>query len=215
MMRGLAESLENHHRVRILAEAVEDAVKLSHRYISGRQLPDKSVSVLDTACARVAIGQGATPASVEDAQRRIDQLTTEISALEREAVTGLPHDERIAELTAAKISEEERLSKLKAQWDRERKIIEQIRNIRGQLEQHALARTTTPNGKAPAPLLSTPAPAVAGGITGGEATATAAAPASSQPTSETQPEVNVAALKEQLSKLNEELDQVQGETPLM
>src|SRR5947208_10784850 len=72
MMRGLAEALENHHRVRILAEAVEDAVRLSHRYISGRQLPDKSVSVLDTACARVAIGQGATPASVEDAQRRIE-----------------------------------------------------------------------------------------------------------------------------------------------
>src|SRR5437588_81223 len=78
MMRGLAEALENHHRVRILAEAVEDAVRLSHRYISGRQLPDKSVSVLDTACARVAIGQGATPASVEDAQRRKGQLTPEM-----------------------------------------------------------------------------------------------------------------------------------------
>src|SRR5438105_4771598 len=132
MMRGLAEALENHHRVRILAEAVEDAVRLSHRYISGRQLPDKSVSVLDTACARVAIGQGATPASVEDAQRRIDQLTTEMNALEREEITGLNHNERIAELKALKTGEEARLANLKAQWEKERGIIEQIRDVRGQ-----------------------------------------------------------------------------------
>ena len=216
MMRGLAESLENHHRVRILAEAVEDAVKLSHRYISGRQLPDKSVSVLDTACARVAIGQGATPASVEDAQRRITQLTTEITALQREAITGVPHEERIAELTAAKSSEEARLEKLKAQWDEERKMIDEIRNIRGQLEQQALARSATPNGKPPTPVVSSAPAATAGGLTAGEATATAAAPVpSGQPTGENQPALNVAALKEQLSKLNEKLEQVQGETPLM
>ena len=111
MMRGLAESLENHHKVRILAEAVEDAVKLSHRYITGRQLPDKSVSVLDTACARVAIGQGATPASVEDAQRHIDQLTTERSAaLEREAITGVDHSERLDELKTAKTGARKRAS---------------------------------------------------------------------------------------------------------
>jgi len=98
MMRGLSEMLENHHKVRILDEAVSDAVKLSHRYLSGRQLPDKSVSVLDTACARVAIGQGATPPAVEDAQRRIDQLSLEIRVLEREAITGSDHSERIAEV---------------------------------------------------------------------------------------------------------------------
>jgi len=214
MMRGLAESLENHHRVRILAEAVEDAVKLSHRYISGRQLPDKSVSVLDTACARVAIGQGATPAAVEDAQRRIDQLTTEINALQREAITGAQHAERIAELTSGKTAEAEHLSKLKAQWDEERRIIDQIRKIRGQLEQHAMAPTTTPNGSAPA--VGTPAPSSASGISAGEAVATAPASASAnQPGGDKQPAIDVAALKEQLSQLNEELDKVQGETPLM
>jgi type VI secretion system protein VasG len=214
MMRGLAESLENHHRVRILAEAVEDAVKLSHRYISGRQLPDKSVSVLDTACARVAIGQGATPAPVEDAQRRIDQLTTEIGALEREAVTGAPHEERIAELASLKTSEQERLSKLKAQWDQERSIIEQIRNIRGQLEQHALAQTKSANGKPPAAVVS--APAVSPGpAPGGEAAATAAAPAATGQPGEDRPAINVTALKEQLSQLNKELEKVQGEMPLM
>src|ERR1700694_1276504 len=73
MLRGIVSALEKHHNVRIFDEAVHAATKFSHRYLAGRQLPDKAVSVLDTACARVAIGQGATPAPVEDAQRRIDQ----------------------------------------------------------------------------------------------------------------------------------------------
>src|SRR6202007_2912306 len=74
MLRGIVTSLEKHHNLRILDEAVSSTVKLSHRYIAGRQLPDKAVSVLDTACARVAIGQGAIPAAVEDAERHITQL---------------------------------------------------------------------------------------------------------------------------------------------
>ncbi len=90
--------MEDHHNVRILDEAIVDCVKLSHRYITGRQLPDKIVSVLDTACAKVAIGQGATPASIEDATRRIQNLTSEIDALEREQVTGAEHEERLEEL---------------------------------------------------------------------------------------------------------------------
>ncbi|MCV6004582.1 type VI secretion system ATPase TssH, partial [Escherichia coli] len=86
--------------VRILDEAIVECVKLSHRYITGRQLPDKSVSVLDTACAKVAIGQGSIPAPIEDAKRRIQNLTTEIEALEREQVTGAEHDARLEELRA-------------------------------------------------------------------------------------------------------------------
>ena len=135
MMRGLTEMLENHHQVRILDEAVEDSVKLSHRYISGRQLPDKSVSVLDTACARVAIGQGATPSAVEDSQRRIDQLIVEIGALEREAIAGADYRERIGKLQADKTNEEDRLARLKDQWSREREIIAELRDIRRQLEE--------------------------------------------------------------------------------
>src|SRR5829696_1385658 len=134
MMRGLTETLENHHKVRILDSAVEDSVKLSHRYISARQLPDKSVSVLDTACARVAIGQGATPAAVEDSQRRIDQLGVEITALEREAITGADYQDRIGELLDAKANEKDRLVELKEQWNSERELINQIREIRTRLE---------------------------------------------------------------------------------
>ncbi len=149
MMRGLTEMMENHHKVRVLDEAVVESVKLSHRYISGRQLPDKSVSVLDTACARVAIGQGATPPSVEDSQRRIDRLTTEMGALEREVVTGSDHDERLEELKIAKTEEEARLAKLKEQWEKERGLIERIREIRTQLEENAKTRaaaTASGNG---------------------------------------------------------------------
>ena len=134
MMRGLSAALETHHRVRILDEAVESAVRLSHRYISGRQLPDKAVSVLDTACARVAIGQAATPPAVEDAQRRIAQLAVEIAALEREEVTGADHRKRIEELKLASAEEERQLTRLKEQWERERAIVDQVREIRIKLE---------------------------------------------------------------------------------
>ena len=134
MMRGIVKALEKHHNVRILDEAVEDSVRLSHRYISGRQLPDKSVSVLDTACAKVAIGQGATPASIEDAQRRITNLTTEIGVLEREAITGAAHDERITERKASRDAAEATLTTLKEQWDKERDLIVKIRDLREKLE---------------------------------------------------------------------------------
>lgn len=148
MMRGLTEMMENHHKVRVLDEAIVESVKLSHRYISGRQLPDKSVSVLDTACARVAIGQGATPPAVEDSQRRIDRLSTEMGALEREVVTGADHDERLGELKTARTEEEARLAKLKEQWEKERALIDRIREIRTQLEEHAVKSAAAQAGAA-------------------------------------------------------------------
>ena len=190
MMRGLTEPLENHHKVRILDEAVEDAVRLSHRYITGRQLPDKSVSVLDTACARVAIGQAATPPAVEDAQRSIDHCLSEIAVLEREAVTGAAHEKRLAELKERKAAEEASLKTLRAQWDAERALVERIRDIRGQLEDIA----------------SPPKKAKVGGAKGAPAPAAPAAPAAPP---------DPAALRAELDKLNAELDAVQGETPLM
>ncbi|MEP7341355.1 MAG: type VI secretion system ATPase TssH, partial [Acidobacteriota bacterium] len=139
MMRGLVAALEKHHNVRILDEAVEDSVRLSHRYLSGRQLPDKSVSVLDTACAKVAIGQGATPPAIEDAQRRRASLATELGVLEREAVAGADHQERIAELQAERSQVEERLSLFHQQWETERELVRRIRELRERLEAKANA----------------------------------------------------------------------------
>jgi type VI secretion system protein VasG len=198
MMRGLTDTLENHHKVRILDEAVEDAVRLSSRYISGRQLPDKSVSVLDTACARVAIGQSATPPAVEDGQRRIDQLTVAINALEREAATGANHGERIDDMIRARSEQQERLASLNAQWDIERDIIKQIRDIRSQLEEHALKAKANGNG-------GTAAAAAAGSAQ--ESSALSGAPGASS--------IDVEALRADLNRLNQELEQTQGKTPLM
>lgn len=138
MMRGLLKKMEEHHNVRILDEAIVDCVKLSHRYITGRQLPDKSVSVLDTACAKVAIQQGATPGSVEDATRRIQHWTSEIESLEREQMTGGKHDERLNELKEKRAKEEENLAKLKEQWEKEKELIEKIRATRQKLEMSRL-----------------------------------------------------------------------------
>ena len=111
MMRGLIDTLERHHGVRILNEAVVEAVRLSNRYISGRQLPDKSVSLLDTACARVAMSHAATPPAIEDLRRRVEQLGVSIDVLERENVTGGDHDEKVAELTAAARRRENRIGR--------------------------------------------------------------------------------------------------------
>jgi len=137
MMRGLATTLEQHHNVRILDEAVEAAVRLSHRYISGRQLPDKSVSVLDTACARVALGQLATPPAVEDGRRQITHIDTEIGILERESLTGSVYRDRLEELAKEKSTAESRLVELEAQWEEEKRLVGELRTIRDTLEADA------------------------------------------------------------------------------
>jgi type VI secretion system protein VasG len=208
MMRGLTETLEMHHKVRILEEGVADAVRLSHRYITGRQLPDKSVSVLDTACAKVAIGQGATPAAIEDARRRIDGYTTEMNALEREAITGMDHAERIEELQTKKTEEEARLTTLNAQWERERDIVNRLRDVRTQLEGHvkgkAAGGATPTNGNGATS-------AAAAGATASADTGSTPPAANATPT----PAIDVEELRDELTKLNDELTEVQGETPLM
>ena len=101
MLRGMVPLMEQHFGIRVLDEAITEAVRLSHRYISGRQLPDKAVGVLDTACAKVALGQSATPAVIEDTRRHLERLEAEIGALEREAAGGeRGHDEKLDELRA-------------------------------------------------------------------------------------------------------------------
>jgi type VI secretion system protein VasG len=141
MMRGIIGMLEKHHVVRILDEAVESSVKLSHRYIPGRQLPDKSVSLLDTACARVAISQSAIPPAIEDCQREIDHLKIEIGILEREIATGAHHGERLAEKEESLKKAEARYASLEERWKDEKLRVDEIRKISEQLEKlHTEAR---------------------------------------------------------------------------
>ncbi|MDE2450409.1 MAG: AAA family ATPase, partial [Gammaproteobacteria bacterium] len=133
MMRGVVSVMEKHHRVQVLDEALEAAVKLAHRYVPDRQLPDKSISLLDTACARVAVSHHATPAEVEDCQRRIEALQTELEIVGREAAIGIDTAAR-AESAGKSLGEErERLEGLQAAWEREKGIVDEILALRAKL----------------------------------------------------------------------------------
>jgi type VI secretion system protein VasG len=235
MMRGLLDKMEEHHNVRILDEAIVECVKLSHRYITGRQLPDKSVSVLDTACAKVAIGQGATPAPIEDATRRIQHLTTEIESLEREQVTGASHEARLEELKSKRSETEAELAKLNEQWTKEKDLTDQIRNIRTKLEMSRLdgklaanasnnGGEPSSNGNHPESAETSAEPAVAAAVSSDSNVATETQPnldasVSEISAAETAPETNqpidTEFLKSELKRLNAELKELQGENPLM
>ena len=134
MMRGVVPALEKHHGVRILDEGMEAAVHLAARYLSDRQLPDKAVSVLDTACARLALGQSATPGPLEGARRRLDDLEVQERILRREEATGADHSKRLAEIQDSKEAVRAELEGLTARWEKERELVLRIRDIRQLLE---------------------------------------------------------------------------------
>jgi type VI secretion system protein VasG len=133
MMRGIVAPLEKHHKVLILDEAIEAAVRLSHRYIPARQLPDKSVSLIDTACARVAVSQHAVPAQVDDARRRIQALETERDILQRETSVGMDHATRLAEIDQKLSKERADLSALENHWAEEKAQVSKILELRARL----------------------------------------------------------------------------------
>ncbi len=134
MLRGMAGLMEKHFSVRILDDAITEAVRLSHRYISGRQLPDKAISVLDTACAKVALAQSATPAAIDDTKKRIERIDAEIASLEREAASGAAHDERLGELRGARDAALAQLAADDARYEAERVIVAEITELRTALD---------------------------------------------------------------------------------
>jgi type VI secretion system protein VasG len=133
MLRAVMVPFEKHHKVQVLDEAIESAVKLSHRYIAGRQLPDKAVSLIDTSAARVAVSQHAVPPEVDDCRRRIQALQTESDVLSREAATGLDHQARQAEITDKLAQEKATLEKLEAHWNEEKQLVGKILEARSKL----------------------------------------------------------------------------------
>jgi type VI secretion system protein VasG len=135
MLRGILGPMEKHHGVRISDAAIVAAVSLSHRYIPARQLPDKAVSLLDTACARVAISQTTTPASIEDTRIAIAALDTEKTALETDRDIGTDAGERLAEIAAETATLQEKLAKLEAEWASERAIVDEIKALREKIAQ--------------------------------------------------------------------------------
>ncbi len=216
MMRGLAETLEKHHKVRILDEALRDAVRLSHRYISGRQLPDKAVSLLDTASGRVAIGHTAVPPALEDCRRRIAQLDTALGILRREHLAGAGNQEQIDELTQQKEAAEAEKTALEERWKQEAELVGRLRKVRRQLETGlveppdgapgAVAPGEKPPAAAPTPPPA-PKPAAAAQTA---APVAASAPAPVELTPEQRDE-----LRAEMDQLSKQLAGLQGEDPLM
>ncbi|WP_374404355.1 type VI secretion system ATPase TssH [Niveibacterium sp.] len=133
MLRGMAPLMERHFGVRVLDEAISEAVTLSARYITGRQLPDKAIGVLDTACARVALAQSATPGPIDDLRKQIDRLDVELASLAREGALGLMHEVRRKDLAARREAHAAELARLDAQWQQERTLVAQIIALRAAL----------------------------------------------------------------------------------
>jgi type VI secretion system protein VasG len=134
MLRGMAPLMEKHFNVRIRDEAITEAVRLSARYITGRQLPDKAISVLDTACAKVALGQAATPAAIEDLRKHLERLDAEVRGLEREAASGTPHDARLKSLADERDIAKKSVDELKTRHAAERTLVAEVQALREGLE---------------------------------------------------------------------------------
>ncbi len=209
MVRGIASTLENHHKVQLLDEGLESAVRLSHRYIPARQLPDKAVSLLDTACARVAISQSAEPPEVEDCRRRIEGLTTELAIIGRETAVGVETVERARSASEKLATEQERLVGLKARWESEQGVVQQILDLRAQLRGGAAPVEGTGSRLEQAASTAASSPA-----TPSEATAGAAAPETAAAVPGLS-EAERAATLEKLRTLQTELAALQGERPLI
>jgi type VI secretion system protein VasG len=185
MIRGIASTMEKHHKVQLLDEALDAAVRLSHRYIPSRQLPDKAVSLLDTACARVAISQFAVPPEVEDCRKRIEALETELGIICRETAVGVDTAER-AKVANEKLEKNQaQLAELETRWNAEKALVEKILDLRGKLR------------------------GATGKVEGAAQADTPAAPAAGAPP------VDTAALLAELGKLQAELSKLQGERPLI
>lgn len=185
MLREAIPALEKHHKVRILDEGLESAVRLSNRYLPDRQLPDKAISVMDTACARLSLGHNSTPPAIEYATRTLDDLAAQTRILERESKLGADHRERLGHIAEQRAEVESRLVELRARWDKERDLVSRIRGVRSRLDEPQT-------------------PAVAHVDSAGNQAATAM-----------QPAFDEDALRKELSALNTELEAVQGENPMI
>ncbi|KGK02043.1 MULTISPECIES: type VI secretion system ATPase TssH [Pseudoalteromonas] len=126
MLRGLVPVMEKHHKVFISEQALESAVHLSHRYITARQLPDKAVALLDTACARVAMSQASTPNAIEQLMNRLSEIEAQVLMLNREQKTGLDHSEQLSALKSELVEIEQQLEPLNEQFNVEKGIVAEL-----------------------------------------------------------------------------------------
>lgn len=206
MMRSLASNLEQHHHVQILDEALDAAVRLSHRYIPERQLPDKAVSLTDTACARVAVSQHAVPPELEDCRRRIQAMETELEIIGRETITGVNHKNRESDISEKLQAQRKRLAEIEDRWSKEKELVDSILEIRAKLRESGegtIEQTETEEDSA----------AEAEKKSDG-ATETAASDAI-ETSSEALEAIDREELLKKLKSLQERLSELQGERPLI
>jgi type VI secretion system protein VasG len=230
MMRGVVSTMEKHHRVQVLDEALEASVRLSHRYIPARQLPDKSVSLLDTTCARVAISQHAVPPEVDDSRKRIQALENELEIIGRETAVGIDTAERESAAKEKLAAEKLRLEELETRWNKEKGLVDKILELRGRLR--AGGRRVDDTSAAPPPQPSptrgegAASPSAGGATSSPSASVGEGATSSPSPSMgegrgeggasppELTPEQRTAALAD-LKELQTQLHALQGERPLI
>ena len=202
MMRAVMAPFEKHHKIQVLDEAVDAAVRLSHRYIAGRQLPDKAVSLIDTAAARVGVSQHAVPPEVDDGRRRLLALQTELDVLNRETATGQDHQLRLAEIDQQLSAEKKDLAVLEKHWQEEKELVGKILDLRSKLQAVEAGPGKVPP-KAPGTAPAVPAPPPGG-----------ATPPVQPGNSPLTPEERAKLLAE-LKEAQGKLKQFQGESPLI
>ena len=187
MMRSMASVMEKHHRVQLVDEALEAAVKLSHRYIAARQLPDKAISLIDTTCARVAVSQHAVPPEVDDCRKKIDALEIELDIIDRETAMGIDTEERHGATSDNLSSEKERLQTLEERWQAEKDIVEEILESRDKLRKETgVVKDMSMNEEE-----------------------------SSEQLRATKDKVDYRLLRDKLKSLQQTLNELQGEAPLI
>jgi len=225
MMRAVMVPFEKHHKVQVLDEAIDAAVRLSHRYIAGRQLPDKAVSLIDTAAARVAVSQHAVPPEVDDCRRRIQALETELEILGRETATGLDHQARVAEINDKLAKEKEELAGLEKHWNEEKELVGKILDLRAKLRAAGIGPDDALKSRAGVPPAQSDARTGVSPAPGGSSPGTAGPSAPQSETGGTPvplsqgdgtltPEQRDKLLAE-LKELQGKLRQFQGEAPLI
>ncbi len=218
MLRGVAAKLEGHHKVRIGEDAVAAAVTLSHRYIPSRQLPDKAVSLLDTACSRVALGLHATPARLESVVRQLEALAVEKDIVQRELDLGVGDAERFAAIGTSIERLRAEQAELQERFEREKVLVQQIVEAEAALlkpaGEPAAKGTASGSAEVTGAASATAAPSATSEPTSAETAASTATPTGTDAAQGTA--VSPAGTAPQaLGALREELARLQGEDPLL
>ncbi|QNP49102.1 type VI secretion system ATPase TssH [Diaphorobacter aerolatus] len=218
MLRGVTGQMEAHHKVLILDRAIESAVQLSHRYIPARQLPDKAVSLLDTACARVSLTQHATPVQVEAIEREMGLLNTEREILLREESIGIGHAERAGQIAKRLEELAAHLGEHQKRWEAEHALVQKVFELRRKLNPQAALGSLSPLPHLQAEGQEQGGSVSAEANTGANAVAASHAVQEIADAVDAPPELSEEermAFKQELETVQNELRQLQGEQPLV